>query len=97
MSAIDVDLAQLATITQGLHQAAEGLEDLSGSVPSGIDAGPMTGVIASMIGQIVDSAANVSVALDHTGTNVGICREYYQRADASAEADFASIKEAMQP
>lgn len=97
MSGIDVDLSVLDDIAQGLDSGASGLERLSGSVPSGVDAGPMTAVIASMVSQVVDSAGNVSVALSASADNVRLARTYYQRADAESAAGLDEIRRAMQP
>ena len=95
MSAIDVDLGVLSTISTSLDNAATGLEDLAGSVPSGVDAGPMSAVIASMLSQIVDSAGNVSEALSSSAEMVRLSRRYYERADADAETGLAGIREAV--
>lgn len=94
---IDVDLGALALIAATLDRGADGLEGLAGSVPAGIDAGPMTGVIASMLSQVVDSAGNVSTASSGAAGLVRLSRDYYQRADADAEASFADIKKVMTP
>ena len=59
---IDVDLGALDTIAADLEGAASGLEGLAGGVPRGVDAGPMTAVVASMLSQVVTSTANVSTA-----------------------------------
>ena len=75
MSGIDVDLSVLATIAGGLDSGASGLEGLAGGVPSGVDAGPMSAVVASMLSQVVDSAGNVSVAL--TGAADSVRRASY--------------------
>lgn len=96
MSGIDVDLSVLDTIAEGLDSGASGLEGLSGSVPSGVDAGPMTAVIASMVGQVVDSAGNVSVALSGSADNVRLARRYYRLADAESSAGLDAIRRAMQ-
>ena len=97
MSGIDVDLSVLSAIADGLDTGGSGLEELSGSVPSGVDAGPMTAVIASMVGQVVDSAGNVSVALSASADNVRLARRYYQLADAESSAGLDEIRRAMQP
>lgn len=96
MSGIDVDLSVLDSIAEGLDRGAAGLEALGGSVPSGVDAGPMSAVIASMLGQVVDSAGNVSVSLSGAAESVRQCRRYYQRADAEASASMDEIRRAMQ-
>ncbi|MRJ77092.1 hypothetical protein GEV29_11115 [Aeromicrobium sp. SMF47] len=93
---LDVDLAALASIASMLDRGASGLDELSGSVPAGVDAGPMTGVIASMLSQVVDSAGNVSSASSGAADLVRLSRDYYQRADAEAEATFADIKKATE-
>jgi hypothetical protein len=95
VSTVDVDLAVLASIATGLDAGADGLENLAGSVPSGVDAGPMTAVIASMIGQVVDSAGNVSESLSGVAELVRTARGYYERADADGAASLAEIEEAM--
>ncbi|TQL70278.1 hypothetical protein FB381_4207 [Nocardioides albertanoniae] len=92
---VDVELSVLSDITVELDAGAEGLEGLAGGVPSGIDAGPMTAVITSMLSQIVDSTGNVSTAMSGAADAVGVCRRYYQRADADAEAGLDDIKKAM--
>lgn len=97
MSGIDVDLSVLDTIAEGLDSGASGLEGLSGSVPSGVDAGPMTSVVASMLSQVVDSAGNVSVALSGSADNVRLARRYYRRADAESSAGLDEIRRSMQP
>lgn len=97
MSGIDVDLSVLATVASGLDSGAAGLEGLAGSVPSGVDAGPMSAVVASMLSQVVDSAGNVSVALTGAADSVRLARSYYQRADAESSAGMDEIRRAMQP
>lgn len=92
---VDVDLGVLTSIASDLNNGAEGLEGLAGGVPSGVDAGPMTAVIAGMLSQIVDSAGNVSTSMSGTADAVEVCRRYYQRADADAEAGLNDIKKAM--
>jgi hypothetical protein len=92
---VDVELAVLSDIAEDLDNGANGLEGLAGGVPSGIDAGPMTAVITSMLSQIVDSAGNVSTAMSGAADAVEVCRRYYQRADADAEAGLNDIKKAM--
>jgi hypothetical protein len=94
---IDVDLAALATVATTLDTSAQGLEDLAGSVPAAVDAGPMTGVIASMLSQVVDSAGNVSTALTGAAGLVRLSRDYYQRTDAEAAASLSDIQKAMKP
>ena len=97
MSGIDVDLSVLDAIAQDLDSGASGLEGLTGGVPSGVDAGPMTAVIASMLSQVVDSAGNVSVALSGSAETGRLARGYYQRADAESSAGLEAIRRAMQP
>ncbi|MEU0313442.1 hypothetical protein [Nocardioides sp. NPDC006273] len=92
---VDVDLGVLTSIAGDLNNGAEGLEGLAGGVPKGIDAGPMTGVIASMLSQIVDSTGNVSTSMSSSADAVEVCRRYYARADADAEAGLNDIKKAM--
>ncbi|MDZ5660582.1 hypothetical protein HN031_03250 [Nocardioides sp. zg-1308] len=93
---IDVDLATLDTIAGDLEGAAEGLEGLAGSVPRGVDAGPMTAVVASMLSQVVTSAGNVSQGLTGTAEGVRLARGYYQRADADASAGMGRIRQVME-
>jgi hypothetical protein len=95
MSGIDVDLGVLGSIASGLDSGADGLEGLSGSVPGGIDAGPMTAVIAGMLSQVVDSAGNVSTSMSAAADAVRMSRRYYERADADAQAGMDQIREAM--
>ena len=97
MSGIDVDLSVLATIAGGLDSGASGLEGLAGGVPSGVDAGPMSAVVASMLSQVVDSAGNVSVALAGAADSVRLARTYFQSADADSSAGMDEIRRAMQP
>jgi hypothetical protein len=92
---IDVDLSALDTIAAELDGAASGLEGLAGSVPRGVDAGPMTAVVASMLSQVVTSSGNVANALSGTAEGVRLARGYYQRADADASADMARIRQVM--
>lgn len=96
MSGIDVDLSVLESVAEDLDTGAAGLEDLAGSVPGTVDAGPMSAVVASMLGQVVDSAGNVSVALSGAADGVRLCRTYYQRADAESSASMDEIRRAMQ-
>lgn len=93
---IDVDLPALTSIAAKLDEGATGLEELAGTVPAAVDAGPMTAVIAGMLSQIVDSAGNVSTASSSAADLVRLSRGYYQRADAEAEATFADIKKATE-
>lgn len=97
MSEMYVDRAVLATIADGLDRGASGLEDLAGSVPSGVDAGPMTGFVVSMLAQVTDSAGNVSTSLTNSAALVRQCRTYYDRADADADAGLSEIRQAVQP
>lgn len=94
---IDVDQEVLGSIATDLDTGASGLEGLSGGVPVKVDAGPMTAVIASMLAQVVDSAGNVSVAMTAAADQVRESRRYYERADASSEADLDAIGKAMAP
>lgn len=93
---IDVDLAVLGTIATDLTDAGTTLSGIDTAGSSGVDAGPMTAVIASMVAQVIDSAANVADGLSGTGTLVGLSREYYQRADADAEVSLEDIRSTMQ-
>ncbi|AWB92629.1 hypothetical protein [Aeromicrobium chenweiae] len=93
---IDVDLGTLTSIAALLDRGADDLEGLAGSVPAGVDAGPMTGFVASLLSQVVDSAGNVSTASTAAADLVRLSGDYYRRADAEAEADFADIKKAME-
>jgi len=97
MGDIDVDLKVLDTIAKGLDAGAKGLEDLSGSVPAGIDAGLMTGFVASMLSQIVTSAGNVSTSSTGAADLVRECRLYYARDDAEASTTLDSIHTVMKP
>ena len=45
--------------------------------------------------QIVDSAGNVSTSMSGAADAVRLCRRYYERADADAEAGLGDIKKAM--
>lgn len=94
---IDVDLGALDAIAGDLEGAAQALEALAGGVPRGVDAGPMTAVVASMLSQVVTSAANVSNALTGTAEGVRLARGYYERADADASADMSQIRRVMEP
>ncbi len=94
---IDVDLGVLDTIADDLEGAATGLEGLAGSVPRGVDAGPMTAVVASMLSQVVTSAGNVSTALSGSAESVRLARAYYERADADASAGMGRIRQEMGP
>ena len=94
---IHVDPPTLGSIAAALDTAAGGLEGLSGSVPRGIDAGPMTAVVASMLGQIVTSVGNVSTALSGSAENVRLARSYYERADADSSAGMDDIRRVMEP
>jgi hypothetical protein len=94
---IDVDLGVLDTIAGDLEGAASGLESLAGSVPRGVDAGPMTAVVASMLSQVVTSAGNVSTALSGSAESVRLARGYYERADADASAGMDRIRRVMEP
>lgn len=97
MSGIDVDLSALDAIASGLDGASDALEGLAGGVPRGVDAGPMTAVVASMLSQVVTSAGNLSQALSGSADNVRLARGYYQRADADAAADMQQIRRVMEP
>lgn len=97
MSGIDVDLSALDAIASGFDAAADGLESLAGSVPRGVDAGPMTAVVASMLSQIVTSAGNTANALIGSAESVRLARSYYERADADASADMNQIRRVMEP
>jgi len=96
MSGIDVDTPVLGIIASSLDQGASGLENLAGSEPGALDAGPMTAVITSMLAQIVDSAGNVSTAMSSAAEAVRLSRAYYERADADAEAGLEEIRRAME-
>ncbi|KGN30758.1 hypothetical protein N802_06005 [Knoellia sinensis KCTC 19936] len=97
MADVDVDLNVLADIAKGLDDGAKGLEDLSGSVPAGIDAGPMTAVVAAMLSQIVTSAGNVSTSSTAAADLVRESRRYYARDDAEASATLEEINKIMKP
>ncbi|MDN4162293.1 hypothetical protein [Nocardioides abyssi] len=97
MSRVYVDLAVLGTIATALDNGASGLEDLADSVPSGIDAGPMTAVIAAMIAQVTDSAGEVSTALTSGAELVRQCRTYYRTVDEDSALGLAEIREVMTP
>lgn len=57
------------------------LEGLEGSVPAGVQAGPMTAVITSMLSQVTNSAGNTSSALSGAAELVRVSSRYYERAD----------------
>lgn len=95
MSGIDVDLSVLDDIATGLDSGASGVEGLAADVPTGVDAGPMTAVIAGMLGQVVESAGNVSVSLSSAAEAVRLSRTYYARADADAQAGLDEIRSAV--
>lgn len=97
MSGIDVDKGVLDAIAGDLDAAAAGLEGLAGSVPSRVDAGPMTAVVASMLSQVVDSSGNVATALSGSAESVRLARRYYERADADASSGMDRIRRVMQP
>lgn len=97
MADVDVDLTVLNQIATGLDTGATGLEGLSGSVPAGVDAGPMTGVVASMLSQIVSSAGNVSTSCSAAADQVRECRTYYLRTDADSKATLEDIRKVMTP
>lgn len=92
---LDVDLDDLTTIATTLEQGSDGLEGLAGTVPAGVQAGPMTAVIASMISQITNSAGNVSDSMAGAAELVRLSRRYYLEADASADAGLTQIEQAM--
>lgn len=94
---IDVDLPTLTAIATSLDNAAGGLDGLDTTATSGVDAGPMTAVIAGMLSQVIDSAGNVSDVLSASADEVRECHGYYQRADASAEANLNAIHKVMTP
>jgi hypothetical protein len=94
---IDVDLAKLAAIAASLDKGASGLDGLDATATSHVDAGPMTAVVAGMLSQVIDSAGNISDVLTGSADAVRECRGYYQRADASAQADLQTIHKAMNP
>ena len=97
MSDIDVDRGVLDSIAGDLDSAASGLEGLADSVPAGIDAGPMTAVVASMLSGIVDSAGNVSTAMSGSADAVRLARRYYDRADADSAAGMDRIRQVLRP
>lgn len=92
---IDVDRGVLAGIASSLDSAATGLDDLEGGVPSNVDAGPMSAVIASMLSQVVNSAGNTSAALQGAAELVRTCSDYYGRADAESSATLSEIESVM--
>lgn len=96
MSAIDVDLDALATMSSDLDAGAENLESAADSAPGAVDAGPMTPVISAMLSQVTDSAGNVSTTMSAAADVVRDCRAYYQRADADAEAGLTDIHRTME-
>lgn len=53
---IQINNDALPGIATTLEDAATGLDDLAGSVPSSVDAGPMTAVISPLLAQVVTSA-----------------------------------------
>jgi len=97
VSGLHVDLGALDGIAAGLDKGADGLDDLAGGVPTGIDAGPMTAVVDGMLSQIVNSAGNVSSALTGAAELVRVSRRYYERTDAEEAAGLTRIQEVMRP
>lgn len=97
MSGIEVDKGVLDAIAGDLDRAARGLEDLAGGVPAGVDAGPMTAVVAAMLGQVVGSSGNVSTAMAASADGVRLARRYYERSDADSAAGLEQIRQAMRP
>lgn len=97
MSGFDVDTRVLGIIATSLDEGASGLENLAGTEPAAVDAGPMSAVITSMLAQILDSAGNVSAAMSTAAEAVRLSRTYYERADADAEAGLEEIRRAMEP
>lgn len=96
MSDIDVDLTVLGTIAENLGTAGTTLAEIDTDGSTGVEAGLMTAVITSMIGQISDSAGNVADALTGLGELVESSRRYYRRADADAQASLEQISVAME-
>ena len=96
-SAVDVDLAALASSAAPLDSAAEGLESLSGSVPTGVDAGPMTAFITQAIATLTQNAGTLSSALSASADAVRSSRDYYQRTDADVGASLSEIQQVMEP
>lgn len=95
MSGIDVDPEALGSIATSLDRGAAWLEELAGTVPGTVDAGPMTAVVMSMLAQAVDSAGNVSSAVSASAEAVRLSQRYYERADADAEAGLQEIRRTM--
>lgn len=96
-SGIEVDLTAMDTIAGKLDSGAEGLDGLAGSVPSGVDAGPMTAYITGMLAQATSDAGTVSEALSASAAAVRAARTYYQRTDADVDATMGEIGKAMKP
>lgn len=96
-SGIEVDLAALDSIAGQLDAGAEGLDGLAGSVPSGIDAGPMTGFVTGMLAQAASNAGTISDALSASAAAVRSARTYYQRTDADVDATMGEIGKVMKP
>ncbi|GMA32696.1 hypothetical protein [Litorihabitans aurantiacus] len=92
---IDVDLADLRTIANGLSDGAEALEGLS--FPDGPDAGLVTPSITSLLGQLATSTGNVASSMAAASENVELSRSYYQRSDADESASFSEIERVMEP
>lgn len=92
---IEVDLGTLDTIASRLDSGTQSLEGVADSVPSGVDAGPMTGFITGLLGRAASNAGTLSDGLSASAEAVRSARAYYQRTDADADATMSEITKAM--
>ncbi|PWD50857.1 hypothetical protein C8046_09540 [Serinibacter arcticus] len=94
MTDIDVELDDLRTISTVLGDRATTLQGIQ--VPDGPDAGIVSAVITSLLGQLTTSVGNIASSLTAASESVGRAREYYQLADAEASATLEEIDAAME-
>ncbi|MFV0407088.1 MAG: hypothetical protein ACK5LN_09740 [Propioniciclava sp.] len=88
---MEIDLSVLRQVGRDLAGAANDIYALAATVPTGIDAGPMTVVINPLVAEVVASADEIAKGLQATGTVVANSVVYYEAADADVEASLDQI------
>jgi hypothetical protein len=89
----EVSLSTLSSIASRLESGSHSLEAV-GAAPSGVDAGVMSGFIASLMATLSGSAAGVSEGLGAAAAEVREGAQAYGETDANAQSGFQAYRAA---
>ena len=90
MSDVNVGGILLETLRSGLQAGNTSLEDAAGSVPTDVDAGLMSALIAGMLATVLENAGATSEALAIIGTEVRGAGQDFWSVDADQVTTYRS-------